>query len=499
MKKFISVLLTLSIMLGAFTCAAVNTSAASKKTAKVSLKNKTTVLVISKKDGKTSYGSTKITLKKAKGVKLIKTTFKSSKKAVAKVNKKGKVTALKTGSAKITVKVKYTFKKKSYKKTLSFKVSVISDYKDFLRRLSKFSNKLYNMSAKDINDNYTMSPVSVFMALSMLYSSADDNVKAEIKKLTGMKASDFKYTAKLMKSLNKEYKDNDKVLCKLNLTNSIWYDSGEEVKTDALDKIAKELFGEVIDAPFKSNNAEANKKVRDYIKDKTNGLIDKDFDLSDETLFALINTLYFKDNWDASDLSTKKMNFTSPNGTKKREYLIGRYQEGRVQETKHARYFYSTTMHGYKIKLVLPKKGCTLKQAMSVSELNKINSRKDFKITSKDKSRHYTRCIFPSFKVESDTPLKDVFEENGYLNNAFYAFDSPFTDEKLQVSDIAHSSVLDVNKKGIEGAAVTLIMIEKTSAIMAKKVYHDFTLDRSFGYILTDPNDVVLFTGQITK
>ena len=59
--------------------------------------------------------------------------------------------------------------------------------------------------------------------------------------------------------------------------------------------------------------------------------------------------------------------------------------------------------------------------------------------------------------------------------------------------------MLDVNKKGIEGAAVTIIMIEKASALMEKKVYHDFTLNKNFGYILTDPNDVVLFTGQITK
>jgi serine protease inhibitor len=59
--------------------------------------------------------------------------------------------------------------------------------------------------------------------------------------------------------------------------------------------------------------------------------------------------------------------------------------------------------------------------------------------------------------------------------------------------------VLDVNKKGIEGAAVTIAIACASSIHVNKKVYHDFTLDKNFGYILTDSNDVVLFEGQVTE
>ena len=69
----------------------------------------------------------KVTLKvKKKNVKNAKITWKSSKKSVAKVSKKGVVTGKKAGKAKITATVKYKAKgsKKTKKKTLKCTVTV---------------------------------------------------------------------------------------------------------------------------------------------------------------------------------------------------------------------------------------------------------------------------------------------------------------------------------------------------------------------------------------
>lgn len=91
----------------------------------VSLNRKTIKLTITKKGNKTSYPSAKIKLKKQKGVKIKKTKYKliGSKKVVT-VTKSGKITAKKTGSAKIKVTVKYTYKKRTKKKAFNCKVKV---------------------------------------------------------------------------------------------------------------------------------------------------------------------------------------------------------------------------------------------------------------------------------------------------------------------------------------------------------------------------------------
>ena len=82
-------------------------------------------LTISKKGGKTIYGTAKIKVKAVKkGVKVKKVTYKSKNSKIAKVDKKGKVKAKKAGSTTIKVTVKYRKKKKNLKKTLTCKVTV---------------------------------------------------------------------------------------------------------------------------------------------------------------------------------------------------------------------------------------------------------------------------------------------------------------------------------------------------------------------------------------
>ena len=92
--------------------------------ADVSLSKTSVKLTISKKSGKTTYGTSKIKVKAKKGVKVKKVTYKSGDSKIAKVDKKGKVTAKKAGSTKIKVTVKYKKMKKNLKKTLTFKVTV---------------------------------------------------------------------------------------------------------------------------------------------------------------------------------------------------------------------------------------------------------------------------------------------------------------------------------------------------------------------------------------
>lgn len=108
MKKLFAFLLTF-VMLLSTVCINTQTVEAAGKSKKISLKTNAGSVSIG--------GTTKIKVKNAKGAKI---TYKSNKKSVAKVNKKGKVTGVKSGTAKITVKVK----KGSTSKKFTYKVAV---------------------------------------------------------------------------------------------------------------------------------------------------------------------------------------------------------------------------------------------------------------------------------------------------------------------------------------------------------------------------------------
>ena len=66
--------------------------------------------------------------------------------------------------------------------------------------------------------------------------------------------------------------------------------------------------------------------------------------------------------------------------------------------------------------------------------------------------------------------------------------------------EVSHVATLSVDRKGIEGAAVTVIAGDGSAAPGEEefeKVYLDFIVDRAFGFIVTDARDVPLFTGII--
>jgi putative endopeptidase len=81
-------------------------------------------LKITQKGKKTTYGTAKIKLKTAKGVRIKSTKYRVKNKKIAKVSQKGKVTARKQGKTKVTVTVKYQQKKKMQTKKITVKVNV---------------------------------------------------------------------------------------------------------------------------------------------------------------------------------------------------------------------------------------------------------------------------------------------------------------------------------------------------------------------------------------
>ena len=116
------------IKLLAFLLAAIwvvsSTPATAEAATPVKLSKSSVTLNITENDKKTTYGTSTIKIKKSKGIKIKKTAYKSANKKIATVSKKGKVTAKKKGSTKITVAVKYKKGKKTYTKKLNYKVKV---------------------------------------------------------------------------------------------------------------------------------------------------------------------------------------------------------------------------------------------------------------------------------------------------------------------------------------------------------------------------------------
>ena len=165
-----------------------------------------------------------------------------------------------------------------------------------------------------VGQNFAVSPVSVYMALSLAAQSAAHQTREEILSALNVSYEELSSGAGyLYRSLNRDF-----ISGKVRLSNSVWVDEGTQVRQECLDTLAEQFFCSSFSADFAHNNQAANDAVRYFVKEQTNGLIDKDFQLTSDTYFALINALYLKDSWntDGRDLSltADDLTFTGEDG-----------------------------------------------------------------------------------------------------------------------------------------------------------------------------------------
>ena len=203
-SKVTAVVLSLAMGLSIATVAPGEVDAASKK---VYLKTtKGTITGLDNRWDKVVYPTTlTINVKKAKGVKITKTSFKSSDKKVVKVTKKNNtkavVKAVAIGKTKVVATVKYKIKKKSYTKKLNYTVTVDKELMDpgIEEDETKRSNlenvflEVFNDDALSINEARNNAIKAGYNDVAYKYDS--ENKRIKIKYVDGDANAEFYITA----------------------------------------------------------------------------------------------------------------------------------------------------------------------------------------------------------------------------------------------------------------------------------------------------------------
>lgn len=370
---------------------------------------------------------------------------------------------------------------------------------------AEFASLAYQDYDKDVN--FAVAPVSVYMALSLAAQCAYGDTRAEI-----LSALDVSYSqladgfSDYYRSLFAEFNSSGKTEGLISFSNSIWIDKHASVNDDCIGTLADKFFCHSYKTDFVNDNATANAAVRKFVKDKTNGLIDKDFRLGKLTEFALINTLYLKDIWNCygDDLPFTDCSYSFENGDSTAtdiKLLQGYYNAGRVYEGVNYKTFFTATKNGNKIKFILPNDGYSVKDVFTEESISEVNSVTDFNaIDGVNKIRYSTRCLFPEFSASYDADVKEHLKEMGIRDLFGKRCDfTSLTSDDVYCEAVKHVTKLKVDKTGVEGAAVTVVDVDGTAQPNFDNVYLDFVIDRSFGFILTDRYDNTLFSGVVNR
>ena len=390
-------------------------------------------------------------------------------------------------------------------------------YEEFIEKLDTFAAKLTYEVYADSNkqSNICISPVSVYMALALATECADGETRDEILNAVGVTYDEVKNFTKLLYAFsNREYYYTDrnnekKVLAFEKLANSIWVDKNTSVKQDGINDLANNFNCDMFSVNFK--NGEGEKAISDYIKEKTHGIIDGNIKLPSDTLITLINTFYLKEVWnDSGDelkFTDKAYDFKNADGSLTNTKLLqGYYFNGKVYEGEGYTSFYTRTNNSFDIKFIVPTDGHTLEEVFTKDNIYNINNLGDYRyIDEENELIHLTRVFFPEYKASFDGDIAKILKNDFGVNALFDSKRcdlSNVTDESIACGGVIHKCAIDVQDKGIEGAAVTIMtMYGSESGFNGKdkSVYHDYTVDRAFGFVITDRYGSVIFSGVVNS
>lgn len=370
------------------------------------------------------------------------------------------------------------------------------------------------IKTEGLEENTAISPVSLYVTLAMAAECAGGETRDEILNFLNI---DYMTLASnvnsLIKRMNVYYNytkltGKDGINSRLILDSSIWLDKKVDFKDDCLNVLSNNYNASSFSVDFYNNNAKANKLIKAHVKEATYGLINKDFQIDYKTIFTLISALYLKEVWnergDDCALTSNPIEFTSLNGSKtSKKFLYRDYLTARKLIGENFTAFFTNTCHGYKIYFILPDEGVSVGNAMTAENIKQTLDYSYNGVDKENKILYKTNCKFPEYTADFDKNLANFLFSNGVekmfdiINGDF----SSLTDYLITYCGaLKHVTKLTVNRKGIEGAAVTVMPGAGSAGPGSYTIIkEDFTVNRSFGYVITDNSGVPLFSGVINK
>lgn len=338
--------------------------------------------------------------------------------------------------------------------------------------------------------NTMISPMSVSLALAMVYNGAEGNTKKQMEEMlhkAGLTPDD----------INQSYKDlvaglashDPKV--ELSISNAIFYRNNFPVK-DAFKTTNQNYYqAEVSGLDFVNQLATLN-TVNGWVNTKTKGKIDKIIEqVKPEDVMYLLNAIYFNGEWKYrfDTQSTQNLDFIKED--KIRVQVPTMYIEKPFNYYAHQTFELLEMPYGngkYSMLVFLPVSGKNTNDVISLMSSTNMNDWLT-KLTEQKK-----KVYLPKFEFKFDNSLVDELMALG-MTDAFTNADlSGIANANLVISEVMHKSYIKVDERGTEAAAVTGITVGVTSM----PIDNSFRVDRPFVFAIREKDtQAILFIGKV--
>lgn len=331
------------------------------------------------------------------------------------------------------------------------------------------AQKLFDVVGKD----HVFSPLSISYIMSLLHLASAGNTETQITNLMSRKNT-LEDLFLWSKTFNSDI---------IKLANAILVNKNKPVKDEYLEMVSKLAL--VSNEDFTDTDAIVE-KANSFIKENTNGLIKdilKPSMIDMDTVMVLINTIYFKTEWERPfrerNTHLAKFNKILDVDMMCNTSYFSYYEDSNVQMVE---LMYKE--REYCMGIILPK------------EFVSIDSCVDYLGKNIPFEREYVKVSMPKFTQRRNIDLIPHMKKLGVTN----MFDSTSQLDNMcidtYVSTMIHEAVVIVDEVGTEASAVTVAVCQ------SKSIRNDpepkiFQADHSFIYYIKHiPTKTLLFVGD---
>jgi serpin B len=347
-----------------------------------------------------------------------------------------------------------------------------------------------NRNRKLSDGSIVVSPISVSYVLGMLNEGASGKTRQQITNVLGLSASTQQINEYFKTMIHKVSRVDSNVT--LQLANCIDVNSAMGISLHPQYKAdMQQYYDAQIDALDFTKRSSLD-IINNWCNKHTGGMIPTAVDrLEPDAVLYLLNAIYFKANWtekfDPDD--TRTMNFTTQNGTVFKNKMMHRQTCTLYGKNKICQMLYLP--YGNKdfgMYVLLPVKGKTtadIIQGLSARGLEQqLNGMKDENVD----------ILMPRFYTSSETTLNHVLSAMGMPLVFTSRAELPNMaqgEKDLYVSLIDQKTIIEVNEKGTEGSARTLLRALKDDEVPPKII--DFHATRPFVYLIIEKRSGTIF------
>lgn len=355
--------------------------------------------------------------------------------------------------------------------------------------------------------NIFISPLSISMALAMVYNGAAGETQramAETLDLNGMTLEEINHHYEQLQT-ELELADSE---VELAIANSMWIREGREFYPDFIERNREFFRAEVATLDF--SNPQAVVTINQWVETNTNGKISKVLNKGNvhpNTALLVMNATYFKGAWTKKfeSLQTREKPFYLPDGSEKQVMMM--YQSGRYSYLKEGNFSAIRLPYGADricMYIFLPVRESSIHdflREINAADLERwMESLEKGVETAQSGGMAGVEVELPRFRIEYDVELKDALSALG-MEIAFVPGKADFSKMApppgLWIDKVLHNTFVEVNEKGTEAAAVTTVMLP--DCVECLQLPH-FVADRPFFFAIRDDNTgSVLFMGVVVE